>query len=76
VQNGDCALNLNGPICHAETQTCVQCSSNGDCTASAPYCRPTSRRCVRCLSDTHCTSPGQSCNASGQCAYTITGFLN
>lgn len=36
------------PVCHAPTDTCVECTSSTHCDDAAPVCDTTSRTCVEC----------------------------
>lgn len=68
-----CGGSCNGTTPHClvsgTTETCVGCTSDGDCTgATETLCEPTSHACVECLDSATCTDVGASlCDATHSC---------
>lgn len=65
-KNADCPTTR--PVCDTASNTCVQCSSDTQCSPPGPaHCNGPTGACVHCLEDKHCPN-GLSCNAAHICA--------
>jgi hypothetical protein len=47
------------PVCHEETQTCVQCTAQDSsaCVDDTPVCNAETFECVGCTANSNCTTP-------------------
>ncbi len=67
-KDGDCE-GLSTPVCDKESNTCVECVKEGDCSAPRSVCDVANHECVECIENTDCKDLSRPrCNVdSGDC---------
>ncbi len=53
AKDGDCE-GLSTPVCDKESNTCVECVKEGDCSAPRSVCDVANHECVECIENTDC----------------------